>query len=343
MIRPDADRRLKRTIQILCFVGAFSLAKQIFAVIDVFGGLLGAILINGNDLYHARFDNPSLLGLSYLSACAPAACSLAGMYTALKGRLTLTALMPMALVSCAGILLMARAQIVLGLIWFLTAFVCTPRKSVVIKRWQSILSLAIAISFLMAGFSVVNANRGLMTDYQMSPQMSYIAEDYPVVLPMSFYFSGPVVGFSEYIKHPDPHFYSFPGMFTFAPVLRALGIPVPFYEENYYTPREINLMTWLKNIYSDFGPLGIILFPAFLSAVITGLYVRTDYSPWRIVLLSHLFVIVIFSFAENPMCLGVWYVSIVLGVASVFWVQKRPKPYRSWFTADLIKANAKII
>ena len=51
---------------------------------------------------------------------------------------------------------------------------------------------------------------------------------------------------------------------------------------------------------------------------------RKGYLIWvsYVVILAHCYVIVMFSFAFNPMLMGEWYISLVLGLAACFWVTR---------------------
>lgn len=326
--------RLKRILWLFSVVGAIGILAQGLAISRTFGSLIEVIFTQANQLYHARVDYPSLglSGLSYVGAFAPGACTLAGLYTAKVGKLSLAGLMPLVLVALNGILMMGRAGLILAGVWFVVGFIYAPRRSFKIRRWQAVVAVVGVIAVLVGGIIFINQTRGLaVTYYSVSPAMGRASEYFPVLPALFFYYTGPVVGFSDYLSHPENNPHAFWGMYTFAPLLRVasrLGAAtdVPFYEENYFTPYDINVMTWLKNIHSDFGGFGILMFPYLLGALMTWLKLKIDenFRPAYLIILADLYLIIFFSFAYNSMFLGVWYFNLVLGLAACYWLSRTP-------------------
>jgi hypothetical protein len=100
---------------------------------------------------------------------------------------------------------------------------------------------------------------------------------------------------------------------------------VPAHEENYYTPVPMNTGTYLKNVHSDFGAAGILVFPYLLGASVTLLLIRVSSVPrlLGLTLLANLFVLVVFTFAFNFMLLGDWYIGLVVSALGAIVVDKR--------------------
>lgn len=326
---------LKNVIWLFSLVALFGLVEQAQSVIREFGSLWVAVFAQGNMLYHARVDYPELglAGASYIGTFAPAACALSGIYTARVGKLTIAGLAPLALVALSGVLTMGRATTILAIVWFGTAFLYTPRAKFKVYKWQAIVGAILAVSVLVGGISLVSGTRGLaVNDYSVSPAMERASNYAPLLPPLFFYGTGSVVGFSNYLENQDRNPHAFWGMYTFAPILRGLShlgldTQVPFYEENYYTPTDINVLTYLKNLHSDFGPLGVLLFPYLLGGVMTWLKLKLDegYRPLYTVLLAHGYLIICFSSLYNTMFLGIWYSSLILGAAACWWIGKRSR------------------
>lgn len=322
--------RLKTALWVFSIVGVIGVMAQARSVSNVFGGLGVAVFLEGNSLYHARVDYPDLglAGMSYVGAFAPAACALAGIYTAKLGKLTIAGLLPLTIVAITCVLEMGRATLILAAVWFIAAFVHTPRVRFSIKKWQTAIAVALILGVLVGGFGLINGTRGLsVSDYSVSPVMERASEAVPLLPPIFFYSTGAVVGFSDYLSHQDKNPSAFWGMYTFAPLWRVashfgMNTAVPFYEENYYTPYDINVLTYLKNVHSDFGPLGVLLFPYFLGMLMTWLKLKLDerFSPLLAVLIAHGYLIICFSFIENVMFLGLWYFSLGLGAAAAYYV-----------------------
>lgn len=337
--------RLRNVIVFFSLIAVVGVITQIQAVVREFGSLWLGVFAQGNALYHARVDNPELglAGTSYVGTFAPGACTLAGIYTARVGRITIAGLIPLVLVVVTGLLAMGRANIILAIIWFTAAFLYTPRHKFKLRRWQATTAIALAVLLLIGGIGLISGTRGLAVNYySISPTAERASAYFPLLPPLLFYYTGPVVGFSDYLDHQNKNSHAFWGMYTFAPIFRAIshfGIhtAVPFYEENYYTPTDINVLTYLKNLHSDFGPAGVLVFPWILGALMTWLKLQLDEkeSFTYIVVLTHCYLIICFSSIYNPMFLGIWYSSLFLGLAACWWIGRSWKSFRSLSTPQV--------
>lgn len=318
---------LRKTIWWLCMISSVGLLSQLIAIQRIFGNPLVALLSNAGDIYGARTSN-ELSGLGYASSFSFAGCSLAGVYTGIRGKLTFTAMLPIFLVILQLIAVMGRTGLGIAAVLFITAYVYTPGKArLLFSRWQRIAGLVLA-SGLVAAFLLVSSIRHLDVNFAgITPAMDRVTEYVPFFPSIYTNFSATPVAFSVYLSSPSADKNGFIGMYTFAPFFRLLaklGLSkgVPPYEENYYTPVPMNTCTYLKNIYSDFGPLGIVMFPYILGFAISGLIAVNRRRPalLYLVVLSNIFVLVTFAFAFDFMVLGDWYVSISVGTAAAFVV-----------------------
>jgi oligosaccharide repeat unit polymerase len=126
------------------------------------------------------------------------------------------------------------------------------------------------------------------------------------------------VAFSMYLDTPEAEKRGMWGGYTFAPIYRLLSrlgfnTHVPAYEENYYTPVPVNISTYLKNVYSDFGLAGVFIFPFLLAFCSTALMLRPGSLTTRLIL-AHLYAVIAFSVLFNIMLLGYWYLSLATSI-----------------------------
>ena len=311
-------KRLRAVIIGLCLVGGLGLISQLLAISRDFGNPFVALVTNPGDIYGARAAN-ELSGLSYAGAFSFAACTLAGAYTAKVGKFTLTGTFPLILVVLQLFSVMGRTGLGVAAILFAVAFVYTPKPiRFEVPMWQRVVAATIAVT-LVATFVTISAIRHLDVEFVgITPKMEEISEYVPFFPSVYSNFSATPVAFSLYLATPEQEKTGFWGMYTFAPVFRflsRLGFPcaVPAHEENYYTPVPMNTSTYLKNVYSDFGPAGIVFFPAVLGACLALLITRAS-GTVGLVLLANLFVLAVFAFAFNFMLLGDWYIGLAGGV-----------------------------
>jgi oligosaccharide repeat unit polymerase len=93
------------------------------------------------------------------------------------------------------------------------------------------------------------------------------------------------------------------GETTFQPFynfLAKLGVvdPVSYYDKGYFIPSWTNTGTYLRDLYGDFGVIGIFLIP-FLIGLLASLFWYKFYEEakiWQLLILAFIYVIIMFSF-----------------------------------------------
>jgi oligosaccharide repeat unit polymerase len=322
---------LRWAILLLSAVGLIGLLDEIWVMTREFGGVSEALIANAGELYLSRLSG-EVAYIPYAGAFAYAACSLAGAYTAFLGRVSRLALIPVLLVTAMQIFSMSRIGLSVAALLFLTSYLHARRDTRLrVTRWQRIFAFGLGAMVLGGGFALVSTTRGLGVDFPgKTPALEAITEYLPVFPSLYSYVSASPVAFSMYLASPQSSKDGRLGQYTFAPILRflsKLGFPtyVERLEENYYTPVPFNVSTYLKNVNSDFGLMGIVLFPYTLGIVTTFLLLRAEreFRLLDIVFLSNLYVIVAFSFFFNLMYLGDWYISLLAGTIAAHFVRRR--------------------
>lgn len=325
------SNKLKTAVLILSVIGSAGVVGQIISVSHTFG--VAAVLMNPGDIYRARIGN-EMSGIPYAGAFSFAACTLAGIHVAKAGKFTSFTIIPVVLVTLQLLFMMGRTGLGIAAVLFLVPLLYVPRDpGAVTPRWQWIGGGAALAVTLSGAFVFVSAIRGLQVDFPgITPTMDRISEYVPFAPSLYSNFSATPVAFSQYLDSPEANKTGFWGMYTFAPVFRGaskLGFAteVPAYEENYWTPVPMNTSTYLKNVYSDFGPMGICLFPLMLGALTMYLVQTISAEPrmLAIVILANVYVLVVFSFAFDFMLLGDWYIGIMAGVIAALIVGKTAK------------------
>ena len=318
--------RLRVAIVVLTCIGAVELISQLLAIKGQFGNPFSALVTDAGEIYAARTEN-ELSAVSYVGAFSLAACAMAGIYTARRGRLTLVGTAPLITISLQLIAVMGRTGLGMGAVLFLATLLYTPPgQKFTILKWQRVLGTAIGM-LLVGSFTLVSSVRRLNVSFPgITPAMEDISTYVPFFPSIYSNFSATPVAFSLYLSSPSDLKEGHWGTYTFAPVLRLLShmgfeTKVPAHEENYYTPVPINTSTYLKNLYSDFGPSGVVLFPlglGFLIAMFT-IQISRVANPVSLVLLANLYMLAVFAFSFDFMLLGAWYISTVCSVAAGMW------------------------
>lgn len=322
----EVDKKsLAKAIVLLSIAGLASsvvLARHIIEQLD--SNLFLALLAQGNKIYSMRFDG-DLSGLAYVGFLPYAASALAGSHAAISGKLSSISVLPLLALSIDGVLSMQRAGMVIGAILFVAALHLTP--SQLRFRWTRAQKVAVVVLLVMGSVGVT-AVRGVSSVFEsQGSTLNEISDRVPSLPSVYMYLSAPPAGLSAYLENPGADGREFWGRYTFAPVNRLLAkfgadTYVPYYAEFYSTPVSINTCTFIREIYSDFGGIGVIVFPFVLGGGITILESHKAKLPAQVVL-AHLYVVILFSFSCLILITGYWYVSLVVGTGAAMLLHRK--------------------
>lgn len=132
------------------------------------------------------------------------------------------------------------------------------------------------------------------------------------------YSTGSFTAFSEYLKTAIPN--STQGWALFYPWFKLLSrfglIENPgfsFIYEFVYIPMGFNVFTYLRDIYSDFGMLGIIIVPYLLGIISTffAVKLRKRFNMISIIACIYLYMLLIFSVIYNPFSMGANVIGLI--------------------------------
>jgi len=320
-------RRLKTMIVFLSFAGlasCFVLARQVMD--EVNSNLLVAVTVGAPRIYAAVFEETgTLVGIPYIAFLPFAASALAGAYTAVIRRLDWVSVFPLLVATIGGVLSASRWNILFAAVLFLLSLFLTPKsKPVRLSNSQKALLFVACLS----GILLITLTRTDLANSltEQSGSLDKISELIPVAPSLYFYFSGPPVGFGEYLRDSRRESSSSWGRYTFASFYRflskfGLSTRVPFHQEFYSTPEPINTCTYLRELHSDFGVPGIFVFP-FALGFVAGRIAALPRGVVRVILLAHIYVIVLFSYTSLIMSTGQWFQSAIVSTCAALFLSR---------------------
>jgi len=324
---PGNERNLRNAIILFSCAGLASSVVLAWNIVrSLYSQLLLGLIDQGNKIYTMRFEG-GLSGLMYVGFLPYAASALAGAYASRIGRVTFVSAFPLLAMTVDGILSMQRGGILIAIILFVAGVYITPSKTPLrLVRWQ----MVAALGLLLTGFLLVTMIRGIPAEFEnQGATLNRISDVVPSLPSLYMYVSAPPAGLSAYLQHPESDGHSFWGRYTFAPAYRLLAklgwnTYVPYYTEFYSTPVPINSCTYLREIHSDFGSLGVLGVPFCLGALLTFLESRRSSLAVQMVL-AHLYVVVLFSFTLLVAITGYWYISFMASSAVGLLLDRAPK------------------
>jgi len=254
---------LKKGILVLSIVGTAGVVGQLFDVMRNFGGGIGSIFLNANDIYVARISN-QLSGLPYAGAFYSLACVLAGVHVS---EVRKNSHFVDVSSNCIG---SASASFPNGAwrTWNSSCLILgvrTPHTGDPGARARDgqLIAGAVLVAAVLGGvFALVSAVRGLGVDYPGNT--AAMDRNFRVHSRRSldlFKFLSDSRSF-QYVSFESRgsstwllgDVYVCPGVSAYFEIRVPTGVPP--YEEDYWTPVPMNTGTYLKNVDSDFGPRG---------------------------------------------------------------------------------------
>ena len=322
-----ALRDLRTVIILFSLAGVVScvvLAGEIMKEIDP--NLLVALTDGATRIYAASFEEAGeFVGIPYLGFLPFAACALAGIYAARRGRIDWVSSFPLLVTVVMTILLVSRWTALLSGFLCVVSFFLTPKAGGF--RLSGIQKLLLVL-VIASGIVTVSATRTDLVDpfWGESGVLDRASDVVPFASSLYYYVSGPPVGFSSYLRDASQEANQPWGRFTFASIYRVLskiGLArsVPFHQDFYGTPTPINTCTFLREVHSDFGPAGVFLFPLVLGMT-AGWLSRSGPSLVRTVLLTHIYVVVFFSFTNFVVTTGQFFQSLLFSTVAAVFIEK---------------------
>jgi len=330
---PFSERRVFIiAIVILSAIALISTLRRWSILIDMFGDIPG-VLFSGYKIYRLRIDGKLPGVIPYFNSFALAAIYLGGVYSARAGKFKLITLLPWFVVILDDIAQAGRAKMLVGAIlfgsaYFLARLALPEKRTMWTRKTKQFLTAGFLLAALLFVADFVRSYRGTEERFYGASKELRQFEGTAILTPSIYLYLSSHPGiFNAYWKAGGEH--PFPGSNTFAPVFRILarlGIAetVPHFSKFYNMPIQSNTGTYLRELHADFGIAGILVMPYVIGFICTVLWFRIKRRP-RLVstaLLTHLYVIVAFSYLYQVTRVGEWTVSLIVSLVVSYFVDR---------------------
>lgn len=320
----DDGRALKTAIYILGSISLLSAFHNWYILLNKYGNFLN-IFLSANEIYRMTVDDRIPGAIPYLGAISLSGIFLAGIYTAYKSKFTLPVFITILGAVLRDLSIFARIGILVSIIIFFLSFFLYRnyiKRFIVIKKTKLIAGFLIAIILIVSAASAVRIFRGSYESYKIaSKEISTLRTGLIITPSVYLYLSAHIGVFSKYLDKDieNPKF----GENTFKPFYNFLekfdlAERVGAHQKGYLIPMWTNSSTYLRELHSDFGFLGVFTFP-YLLAFLTTVFWRKFYSQGNIfvfMFLVFLSSIVAFSFFSLIIRGPDWYFAfIILGIS----------------------------
>ncbi|MGE5432801.1 MAG: O-antigen polymerase [Syntrophomonadaceae bacterium] len=340
---PDSNRHLKlfsdggkfvRNVIIVCFViGLFAAIQHWMVLIKMFGSI-GAVLVKTNLVYRMRVDGELEGVIPYVWVVAYVGVFFSGIYTAFKNKMTFVAFLPFIAVILKEISNASRAGMLVAFFMFISAFFLyrhiAPNKISFSRRAKLLLASAVLIGLIILSAGMVRTLRGSTESYSAnSKELNQFKSGFFITPSLYLYLSSHVGVLSEYLEKDFDYRAKLFGETTFQPVYNFLSkfgmVEHPkFYEKGYFIPMWTNTATYLRLLHSDFGISGIYVVPYLVGLLASFYWYRLleKKKTLDLVLLSFLYVVIMFSSITIVTRLASWFISLAILIIVIPFMEK---------------------
>jgi oligosaccharide repeat unit polymerase len=273
-------------------------------------GSLPSILINANEIYRLRVQDEIPGVLPYISAFGFVAVFFSAVESAVKGKFTFLSFYSILGVVMKEFAMLGRAGIFNAFIeYFVVLYfiryylkLTQPKSGISVKKNNLTASIIVMVVLFTLSAALVKNVRGAFESYRSSTkELNQLKGGFLITPSIYLYFSSHIGVFSRYLWEDSEE--NNIGENTFLPFYRIIskfGIvePPSYYQKGYNIPMWTNTGTYLRELYSDFGPLGIFMIPYLLGLITTFYWFRFFKfgNPFDLLFLSHLFILIVLSF-----------------------------------------------
>ncbi len=264
------ERKIIITLYIFSFIGLIVALQHWMVLINKFGSI-ATVFLRANLIYKMRVEGDIQGTIPYLNAFSYAAVFLGGIYTAIKGKITLTAILPLLIVIVQDMASVGRAGIFMAFILFTLSFFFTRHYysehnlSKKLNKINISIALFIIIAIFLVSTTVIKNVRGSIEKFKASTsELNELERSYFISPSLYLYFSSNIGVLSKYLEKGGED--KMIGENTFQPLYNLLSkiniVDHPgFYPKGYFIPMWTNSATYLRDIHEDFGYIGNIFSP----------------------------------------------------------------------------------
>ncbi len=316
-------------------IGAAGVYQHWTILLKMFGSVKN-VIVNANILYSFRRKEAGIPGMwPYVDSISLSADFLGGYFAGMRRRPILFGILPLIVELLNAIAAFGRSRLVIGAILWSTAFFLPQMKKQAIDPMvlrKRIILLASVLLIFIFGMEFVRTFRGVNESLSGESRSLSRLKGIGFVTPSIYlYLSSDVAVLNKFLN------YEFSGITeqtpvggnTFAPFYRIfakfdLTPSVLEYQKSYTVPVSTNTGSYLRELYADWGIFGAMVAVYLLGAlcsVALEAYLQSK-SLVLLAIISHLYVVVFFTFAVQATRLGYWVVSLIIAVIGSLIIEK---------------------
>lgn len=311
------ETKLRLVINILCLISSIAILYSLFFKASNYN------LINQAQIYTDRISGENGYEIPYIGSLINAAFTFTGVYIGIFGFKPYILLLPSVLLALKAVTGAGRAELIISTILFLSSYYLTLI-TYNVKRSTSkqIIGLALFCTIIFGTFSFITANRGVTIYFGQyeTAIMENLRELNPLFPSIYFYLSGPPGVLNEILKDPPVNRKfgenTFASLYRLAAKMGVNNAYVDYYSQHYYMPLPMTSGTYLRDLYIDFGLLGIIIVPYVigLASCVLWYKLKMNRSLYALIVLAYIYSLLIMSYLGWLVKVTYWLIPFLLSV-----------------------------
>lgn len=318
------DNNAKKIRLLIWIFGGIALLVTLqnwYVLIKMFGDV-NKVLINANLIYRMRIQRTIEGQIPYFFIFGYVAVLLSAIYTVYKNKFTFTSFFPFIPIILKEISQVGRAGIMMSffeflITFFLFRFFYKNRRNEKKSTKKLLLGSVIIVIVIIFSASIVKLSRGPIENIPgTSAELRQFQDNLFISPTMYLYFSGHVGVLNKFLEQDKEKSLiaenSLLGLYSILSKFEIVKRPTD-YAKGYFIPIWINTGTYIRELYSDYGFLGPIIFPFILGLITTILYFRFFQfgNLATFTLLVYMYTLIGFSYFVLITRLASWYMSLV--------------------------------
>jgi oligosaccharide repeat unit polymerase len=329
----NKGKLLKVLILFFGVIGLLAVIQNWLVLLKEFGSIEG-VLLNASLVYRMRIERSIEGQIPYLFTFSYVAMFFAAVYSASRNKISILTIIPFAGVILKEVSQSSRAGLLNSFFLFLSTFLIYRyfyqlKEKVIFSNRKIVMGFIVIALLLYLSTTLIRVTRITNEKFKGATTELSEMEANAIISPSIYlYFSGQIGTLNKVIKCEERSY-----LFAEKTLTMFYGTIAKFklvkrpkdHDKGYFIPVWINTGTYLREIFMDYGFLGLIIVPFILGFLCTLYWYKffETGSLLHLMILSHLYVIVGFSFVIFVVRLSTWVLPIVILTLVIYIIENR--------------------
>lgn len=336
--QPSSNTALRNIVFLFTVIGAVGTYQHWTVLIKMFGSVQSTIL-HGYILYRMRVQEGIPGQWPYVDSVSLAASLFGGYFAGTRHKLAILGIIPIiteVIEAAAGF---GRSKLIIAVVLWGTGYFL-PRVKARVTDWRNLRRrmtlLFVIVAIFAFGMEFVRTFRGAKESFTGETRtLSHIKGVGFITPSLYLYLSSDVAVLNKFLSEEfsGDGEHGRIGANSLAPIYNVFGKlgvtePEPTYEKFYAVPVLTNTGSYLKELYLDWGVGGALVFVYLLGALCSIVFEAYQRKRTMLLLavLSHLYVVVFFTFAVQATRWGYWMISLIFSAIGALIIDKATRP-----------------